>query len=160
MTDTCRAVEAALEGVAAGDTELDVALAAHVDACPRCRERLALARAIDRALAARPVPQVPEGFTAGVLGLVRQERWRAEQVLDAGFNVAVAAGILLVAVGVAGLAWASGLAAVGGDMAVLFSTGLERLAGEFSPNLPVTTMAFLLATTAAGVWWWAEGSSA
>lgn len=160
MTDICRAVDIALEAVVAGDAELDTPLARHAEACDRCRARLAMARAVERALATRPVPEVPDGFTAGVLGRVREDRWRAEQVLDAGFNLAVAAGLLLVAGGVAGLLWASGLAAVATDMATLLAAGLDRVAVELTPNLPTTMVAFLLLTTAAGVWWWAEGSSA
>lgn len=43
------------------------ALQAHLEGCPRCRETWAALREVDRLLAARPMPPVPEGFAARAL---------------------------------------------------------------------------------------------
>jgi anti-sigma factor RsiW len=145
-----------LDAVAAGDRALTDDDQAHLDACRACRARLALARQVERALAARPVPAVPVGFTAAVLARVGQERWRTEQAVDLGFNIVVALGMLLVAAGLFGLAWASGLVVIGIDLARLTGQALDVLGTRLVPQAQVVTAAVLLLAGALGAWWWAE----
>lgn len=153
---SCEAVRDRIEEVASGEATFDAGAAAHVDGCARCRGRLARARAIHQVLAARPQPEPPAQFTADVMARIRRERWRAEQWLDAGFNVAVVAGMLFIVAGLVTVLWASGVAAIGGDLIALAASGtgviVERLARD--AQAVALTLAFL--TAAAGVWWWAE----
>ncbi|MGE0041796.1 MAG: hypothetical protein AB7H88_17490 [Vicinamibacterales bacterium] len=156
MTGPCRGYADRFEAIAVGDEEPDAAMAAHLEGCPACRGRLAMARAIERALATRPVAAPPDGFTGRVLDRVQHERWRAEQALDIGFNLAIGAGVLLIVAGIAGLAWASGFVAVGVDMTALVAGGVSATLARVAPDMPTVTLALLLLTTAVGVWWWAE----
>jgi hypothetical protein len=87
---------------------------------------------------------------------VQHDRWRAEQVLDIGFNVAIAAGVLLILAGIAGLAWVSGFIAIGADMTALVAGGAGAVMARLAPDMPTVTLALLLLTTAVAVWWWAE----
>ncbi len=143
--------------IAMDETALSAADAAHLESCAACRALLQRARAVETALAVRPVVAPPSTFTTSVLTAVRRERWRAEQVLDLGFNVAVAAGILLIVAGVAALAWRTGLMAIGGDLAALITAGVTMLASRVAPQAENVVLATLLLATALGVWWWAEG---
>ena len=93
---------------------------AHLHRARPARRALALARQIDRVLAAQPAPEPPPAFTAALMARLRRERWRSEQSLDVAFNVAVG---LAVAVGVGGVVMvvtASGLAAVSADLVRVF----------------------------------------
>ena len=116
----------------------------------------ALDEAIERWMRERAAPRAPEGFTAGVMARVRQERWRAERYWDLGFNIALAAGVVLVFAGLLGLAYASGLAVVGRDAVLLFGEAITTVAGQVEPLLPTYVGAFALTATALGLWWWAE----
>jgi anti-sigma factor RsiW len=145
-----------LDAVAAGDRVLAAQEQAHLDACPACRARLALARQVERVLAARPVPVAPAGLTAAVLARVSQDRWRTEQALDLGFNIVVAVGMLVVSVGLFGLAWASGLVVIGIDLARLTGQALDVLGTRLAPQAQLVTAAVLLLAGALGAWWWAE----
>jgi anti-sigma factor RsiW len=146
----------ALDALGGGDRTTAAEEQAHLDACARCRARLALARQVDRVLAARPQPPLPEGFPGAVMARVGQERWRVEQALDIGFNIAVAAGVLLVATGLLGLAWASGGVVIGVDLARLTGEALSVLGARLLPQAQVVTAALLLLAGALGAWWWAE----
>jgi hypothetical protein len=117
-----------------------------------------LDHAIDRWMQERPAPRAPSGFTARVMTRVRQERWRSERYWDLGFNIAVAAGLLLVAAGVVGMMYASGLAVVARDAVSLFAQGLTTVADQVAPLLPAYIGAIVLTVSALGLWWWAENS--
>ena len=145
-----------LDALAAADRAATADEQAHLDACAACRGRLALARRIDQVLAARPLPAPPAGFTTAVLARVGQDRWRAEQALDLGFNIAVATGVLLVAAGLAGLAWASGLVVIGLDLARLTGDALGVVAVRLAPQAQLVAAAVLLLAGAIGAWWWSE----
>ena len=112
--------------------------------------------AIDRWMRERPAPSAPAGFTNGVMARLRQERWRAERYWDLGFNIAVAAGVVLVAAGVLGIVYFSGLSVVGRDAVLLFGEALTTVASQLAPSLPTYVGAFALTATALGLWWWAE----
>ena len=115
-----------------------------------------LDEAIDRWMRERPAPPAPAGFTTGMMARLRQERWRAERYWDLGFNIAVAAGVVLVAAGVLGIVYFSGLSVVGRDAVLLFGEALTTLATQLAPSLPAYVGAFALTATALGLWWWAE----
>lgn len=157
MKTHCDDFEARVDAIAMGDLALSAADAAHLEVCAACRGVLQRARAIEALLAARPLPELSPGFTARVMSGIERERWRAEQALDLGFNVAVAVGVLLTVAGVFGLAWGTGLIAIGGDMAALVTAGVGVLAERLAPQAQHVVMATLLLTMAIGVWWWAEG---
>lgn len=152
----CGEIDDRIEAVTSGDAAWSQAHAAHVATCRRCQSRIALAQAMERVLPTLTIASAPASFTADVMARVRRERWRAEQVLDTGFNVAIAAGLLLVVAGVAGLAWASGLIVVGADVLGLMRDGLALAGTQLAPQLPVYTTAALLLTLGVGVWWWTE----
>lgn len=146
-----------VDRIVADGVSLDAAAAAHLESCAECRGLLRRARALDAALLARTVPEPPATFTTQALSAVRRERWRAEQFLDLGFNVAVATGLLLIVAGVLGIAWRTGLIVIGGDLATLVSAGLSLAVERATLHAPNVGIAALLLTMALGVWWWAEG---
>ncbi len=122
----------------------------------RPADDVSLDDAIEAWMRDRPAPRAPDGFTGAVIARVRQERWRSERYWDLGFNIALAAGVVLVAAGVLGLAYASGLAVVGRDAVLLFGEALTTVAAQVAPSLPAYVGAFALTATALGLWWWAE----
>jgi hypothetical protein len=87
---------------------------------------------------------------------VRRARWRSEQVLDAGFNAAVALIVTGVIVAVWMFAHRTGLAAVSNDAVELLAGGVGAFARRVGPSLPVYAGAAALVATALGIWWWAE----
>ena len=146
----------AVEAVAAGDRTPDGRLAAHYASCPNCATALASARELERLLRQRPIPVPPAQFTPRTLSRIRRARWRSEQWLDAGFNVAVAVIVLAVVAG----AWTainrSGLASVSREAMDVFGRGAVTFARRIAPSIPVYAGATALLATALGVWWWAE----
>lgn len=130
---------------------------AHVASCAQCRARVELARAMDRLLLVREVPAPPEAFTLQVMRRVRQERWRVEQVVDAGFNLAIAAGLIVVVGGVTGLLWSLGWFSI--DVTALSAAVVAvapwttRLASEAQ----TLALAAALLSSALALWWWVEG---
>ncbi len=108
----------------------DGRVAEHLTTCPNCAAALVSARALERMLRVRSIPKPPAQFTTRTLARVRRARWRSEQFLDVGFNVAIAAVVLTVIAGVWILLNRSGLAAVSNDAVDLFSSSLVRLPDE------------------------------
>jgi anti-sigma factor RsiW len=151
----CHDLDAWVDALAA-DQDAPPDIAAHVTACARCRRALANARAVELALRDREQPRVPPDFTIAVMARVRRERWRSEQILDWSFNAAVAAGIALVAVGLAGLAWATGLISIGGDMMTLVATASDIFAARVAQEVPTISVAVLLLTMTLALWWWVQ----
>jgi hypothetical protein len=115
-----------------------------------------LDEAIERWMQTRPAPMAPPGFARRVAERVRQERWRSERYWDLGFNIAVAAGLLLVTAGITGLIFASGLASVARDIVSLGAQAMTTAADQVAPSLPAYAGAFVLTVSALGLWWWAE----
>lgn len=103
----------------------------------------------------REAAQPQAGFTAGVMTRVVRERSQTERAIDMGFNLAIAAGVLILISGAAGLAWASGLLTITLDIPAILSTVSEPLNRVVS-NLQTLVMAAALLTMALGLWWWAE----
>jgi hypothetical protein len=115
---------------------------------------------IERALAERDVPSPSAGFTAGVMARVVKERWRTERVVDFGFNLAVAVGVLFILAGGAGLAMSLGFLHITIDFETLVDLTRSRVAGSevISQAQTVATAAVVL-MFALGLWWWAEADS-
>ena len=153
---SCNEVLNAIELIAAGELTPDGPIAAHLASFPNCATALENARRLEGMLQARPVPQTPAQFTARTMARVRRARWRTEQFLDLGFNVAV--GLVLLAV--LGAAWLlmhrSGLVVVSNDAVDLFGAGLVALARHIAPSIPLYAGATALLAGALGIWWWAE----
>jgi len=147
-------IEAIAEGQAlAGDHD------AHLATCARCRSRVAMAQAVDRLLATRETPEPPAGFTYRVMERVGREEWRAEQLMDVGFNVAVAAGVALVVAGAVGLAWSLGWLTVDRPTLEAVSAALEPWLSSTLSKGPTVLLAAVLLTSALGLWWWVEGEA-
>ena len=152
----CDEVLDAVEAIAAGDLTPDGRIAEHLTSCPNCAAALVSARALERMLRARSAPKPPAQFTTRTLARVRRARWRSEQFLDVGFNVAIGVVVLAVVGGVWMLLNRSGLVAVSNDAVDLFGTSLLAFARRVGPSLPLYAGATALLATALGIWWWAE----
>jgi hypothetical protein len=146
----------AVEAVAAGDLAPDGRLADHYQTCPNCSAALDGARAVDRMLQERRVPVPPPQFTARAMTRVRRARWRSDQAIDVGFNVAVAAVILAIVTGVWLLMRRSGMTAIGNEAMDVAAGGFVTLVQRIGPSLPLYAAATAVLATALAVWWWAE----
>ena len=155
MTIRCEQAEPFIEAAAVGETVPD-AIAAHVASCAGCAARLALAERIESALVSRAVAVPPESFTTAVVARMRRDRWRAEQVIDFGFNLAIGIGVLIVAAGVVGLAWRSGVMQIGLEMSSVLLPAVRTAAARALADARLIMLVTLLLTTAIGLWWWAE----
>ena len=106
----CAGLHQAIEPLAAGEPPTP-AQAAHLESCASCQARLALAVRLERVLTEWPVRAHSPAFAQRVVAAAQRETWRQEQVVDWGFNLAIAAGLATVVVGLAALAWLVGSAA-------------------------------------------------
>jgi anti-sigma factor RsiW len=149
-----------IEAIAADELTPDGRVAAHLASCPNCAAALVGARSLEQMLKRRGVPAAPSQFTSRTMARVRRARWRNDQFLDVGFNVAIGLVLLIVLVGVWLLLNRSGLAAVSNDAVDLFGTGLVTFARRVAPSLPLYAGAAAVLATALGIWWWAERDSA
>ena len=150
----------AVEAIAAGELTPDGRIADHLATCPNCAGALDGARKLERMLQGRPVPRPPSQFTPRTLARVRRARWRSEQFLDAGFNVAIGAIVLAVVGGIWLLLNRSGLVAVSSDAVNLFGGGMMTLVHRVAPSLPLYAGAMAFLGTALVLWWWAERDAA
>ena len=126
----------------------------------RCARRGWRVRAlIHEWLSLREVPAPPATFTAGVMARIGREHWRTERVFDIGFNVAIAAGVLLIVAGGAGLAWSLGFLTISIDWATLAQVAGGTLGERVVPQVQTIGMAAMLLTMTLALWWWAETDS-
>jgi anti-sigma factor RsiW len=146
----------AVEAIAAGDVTPDGRIAEHLDTCPNCAAALGDARTLERMLQARPVPRTSSQFTSRTMARVRRARWRNDQFLDLGFNLAIGVVVFAVVAGVWMLMNRSGLNAVSNDAVDLFSASIVSAAHRIAPSLPFYAGATALLVSALGIWWWAE----
>ena len=146
----------AIEPIATGDVVAEGRIADHIATCPNCARALTRARTLEGLLQKRPAPQAPAQFTTRTLGRLRRARWRSDQLLDAGFNLALAAIVLGVAVAGWALLNRSGLTAVGDGAAEIVTSAVLGLAQRVAPSVPVYAGATALVASALGIWWWAE----
>jgi predicted anti-sigma-YlaC factor YlaD len=148
----------AVEAVAAGDLMPQGRIADHLATCPNCAAALESARKLESMLQSRDIPQPPAHFTSRTLTRVRRARWRNEQFLDVGFNVAIMVLVVAIVGGVWMLLDRSGLAAVSRDAVSLFGAGIIALVRRVAPAVPLYAGASAVVLTALALWWWAERS--
>lgn len=151
----CADLDELVEAVVAGDPVPDEVFA-HLAGCAGCQARLEHARALERLLVSRERPEPPARFTMEVLRRVRRERWRAEQVVDAGFNLALALGGLIVIGGAAGLLWSFGWLSVAVAGLGTATAALTPWTMRLLPEAQTLAIAALLLSSALALWWWVE----
>ena len=149
-----------VEAIAAGELTPEGRIAAHLATCPNCAAALASARRVEQLLQARAVPKPAPQFTTRTMAVIRRRRWRRDQFLDAGFNLALAImGLAIVAV-----VWLalqrSGLIAVSNGTFDALGAGFSVLRARVASSVSVYIGASLLVATALGLWWWAERDAA
>src|SRR5688572_21826853 len=105
------------------------------------------------------MPQPAPAFTAAVMARIGQEKWKTERVVDIGFNLAIAAGVLVILAGGAGLAWSLGLLTIDIDVAVLLDAATSQVEGRVMNHLQTVAIAAVVLTMALGLWWWAEAAT-
>lgn len=152
----CRDLDPFIEAIADGAWEPDAAGHAHLATCAECAARVARAREIDRFLANREQATPPLNFTAMVMARVANERWRSERAVDIGFNLAVAAGILVILAGAAGAAWSLGLLTIRIDVEAIANALGSDLGARILSQVQTVGLAAGLLTMALVLWWWAE----
>ena len=155
----CDDLEPLIEAIAEGSYEPSPDERAHLSSCAVCAARVEQARRIEQWLAAREVPQPPPAFTAAVMARIGQEKWRTERVVDLGFNLAIAAGVLIIAMGALGLAWSLGFFTITGDVAALAGAAFSRVEGRVISEVQTVVISAVLLTMALGFWWWAEAAT-
>lgn len=155
----CHHLEPLIEAIADGSVQPDAGAARHLASCARCAQRLALARSIEGLLSMRETPAPSGTFTAAVMARLGQERWQTERVFDIGFNLAMAAGALIILTGAAGVAWSLGLVSVTIDLDVIRQALDTDVTGRVLSQVQTIALAAAMLTSALFVWWWAEAAS-
>ena len=156
----CDATLAMLEAIASGDLTTDARTAAHLASCANCRAALDRAREVERILQARTAPAPPAQFTSRTLARIRRDRWRRDQVLDAGFNIAVASLVLAAIASVWLIMNRSGIVTFSNDAVALIEMYIGTFVARVAPELPLYAAATALLAATVGVWWWAERDTA
>jgi anti-sigma factor RsiW len=146
----------AIEPIAAGELTPDGRIADHLATCPNCAAALDSARQLERLLQARPVPPAPAQFPSRTMAMLRRQRWRSEQYVDVGFNVALGALGLALIIGIAFFVNRAGLISVGSGPGTLLGGAFTAIASRVAPSLPLYLGATALLAMALGIWWWAE----
>jgi anti-sigma factor RsiW len=150
----------AVEAIAAGELMLEGRIADHLATCPNCAAALDSARKLERLLRSRAVPPPPVHFTSRTLTRIRRARWRSEQFLDVGFNIAIVSIVVAIVGGIWMLLNRSGLGAVSRDALGLFGTSAIALARSAAPSMTLYAGATAVVLMALGLWWWAEREQA
>jgi len=149
-----------VEAIAAGDLAPDGRVASHLATCPNCALALEGARRLEASLRRRAAPTAPAEFTSRTLARIRRARWRSDQFLDVGFNVAILLVVVSVVAGVWMLLNRTGIVSVSGDAVNVFGSGFVALARRVAPALPLYAGAAALLVSALAIWWWAERDAA
>ena len=152
----CDEVLDVLEAIAAGEVAPQGRVAEHLASCRNCAAALAAARRLEQMLHARPVPRAPQQFTARIMARVRRARWRREQFVDAGFNIALGLVGLGVVASVLLLLYRGGLTAASPEAVGLIQNGVLSLLRRVAPSLPLYGAAAAVVLSALAIWWWAE----
>jgi predicted anti-sigma-YlaC factor YlaD len=156
----CDEVLELVDAIAAGDVAADARVSAHLDSCTGCRAALDAARRIDRLLKDRAAPAAPAHFTNRIMGRIRRDRWRRDQFLDVGFNVAVG----FVLLGVFAILWVvlsqSGFGPVSRDAFGLLNSAAVDFLRRAAATLPLYMGALAVVAATVGIWWWAERDAA
>ena len=156
----CDDVLEVIEPIAGGDLTPDARIASHLASCANCRAALDRARAIERTLQARAVPAPPPHFTSRTLARIRRDRWRRDQLVDTGFNTAVATLVFAAVAGVWLVMNRSGIVTVSNDAVSLIEMFILAVVHRIAPELPLYAAATALLGATVGIWWWAERDTA
>ena len=156
----CDEVLELIESIAGDEVRPGERIEAHLASCAGCAAVFREARQIEHLLKQRAVPKPSSQFTSRIMGRLRRDRWRREQFLDRGFNVAIG----LVALSVVMAFWLlislTGMADLSRDALELLNAALASTARRLAPSLPLYLGAGALVGTALGLWWWAERGAA
>jgi hypothetical protein len=90
---------------------------------------------------------------------IGQEKWQTERVVDIGFNLAIAAGVLVILGGGAGLAWSLGFFTLDVDVVALLNVATSQVEGRVINQLQTVGIAAVVLTMALVLWWWAEAAT-
>jgi anti-sigma factor RsiW len=156
----CDEVLETIELIAAGELTPSARVNEHLASCRGCAAALATARQVDALLRSRMAPAPPANFSSRVMSRLRRARWRSEQLLDWGFNIALVTAGVLVVVGLWIVMRQSGLATVSNDAIQMLGPGMVLFVRRISPSLPLYTAATAVLGTALAIWWWAERDTA
>lgn len=156
----CDEVLETIELIAAGELTASAPVAEHLASCNGCGAALAAARRVDALLRSRVAPAPPANFSSRVMNRLRLARWRGEQLLDWGFNIALVTAGVLVVLGLWMVIRQSGFVIVSSDALQMFESGMTLLARRISPSLPLYSAATAVLGTALAIWWWAERDAA
>ena len=156
----CDEVLETIELIAAGELTASAHVTEHLASCTGCAGALAAARRVDALLRSRVTPAPPANFSSRVMSHMRRARWRGEQLLDWGFNIALVTTGILVVFGLWVVMRQSGLASVGHDAIEMLEPGMMLFARRVSPSLPLYAAATALLGSALVLWWWAERDTA
>ena len=154
----CDDLEPLIEAIADDSLPLSTEDAAHVASCALCTARIERARSIEGLLLLREIATPSPGFTTTVMAGVVQDRWKAERAIDLGFNLAIAAGILVIAAAGAGLAWSLGILSVTIDLDAIVRSLDTGATGRLLSQVQTVAMSAVLLTMALVLWWWAEAA--
>ena len=155
----CDELETRIEAIADGTIKPSTDERAHLASCALCSERLAEAQRIEQWLVARELPQPGPSFTAAVMARIGQEQWKTERVVDLGFNLAIAAGVLVILIGGAGLALSLGFFTLTIDIDALWRAAESQFEGPVINEIQTVVIAAVMLTMALALWWWAEQAS-
>ena len=155
----CDDLDALMEAVADGSLELSADDAAHVATCAVCSPRLERARTIESWLQTREAATPSPAFTAAVMARVGDELWRTERAIDLGFNLFIAAGVMVILAGAAGLAWSLGFLTVTIDPDAIWQALDTPVTSRVLSQAQTVLMGAVLLTVALVLWWWAETAS-
>lgn len=155
----CDGLETLIEAIADGTLELSADDRAHLASCTICSRRLDHARQIEQWLSSRQTPQPPASFTVAVMARIGEEKWRAERAVDIGFNLAIAAAVLLIAAGAAGAAWSLGFFTISVGADALIRAALSQVEGRVINQVQSVLVAGVVLTMALVLWWWAEAAT-
>ncbi len=153
---TCDDVLEIVEAIAAGDVEVDSALRAHFETCPRCASTLASARRLETLLVARAKPKAPDGFTQAVLARIRHEQWQSEERVDRLFNVAIVIALLLVVGSVIALTNVDAALGAAGTVWGMVANASGQAVSAAAPVFLTYVAAIGLLMSALVMWWWAD----
>ena len=158
MKKRCEDLEPLIELIADGSRELSPEEAAHVASCPQCARRIEQAASIEQLLSLREIAQPPASFTPSVMMRVGQELWKTERAIDLGFNLAIAAGILVIVAAGAGLLWSLGMLSITIDVDAIAQALATTGTGRLLSQVQTVAVSAVLLTMALVLWWWAEAA--
>ena len=91
---------------------------------------------------------------------MHQERWRVEQFVDVGFNVAIVAGLVVILGGITGLLWSLGWFSLDVGTITTAVTTFAPWTSELASQAQTLIIGALLLSSALALWWWVEGEAA